>query len=474
LLSSEVLKVRQSRSPFTAQRRAAAPRIDPRHVKLLDLQRQAGNKAVSQMVAAQRQQAAGRPTVQRAMTTKATDLRSQFILRGTYGKIVRALADFEAIRDPKVKAQHAAFLEGLCQVWLRAHPRPTSAREKKQHQQIELLEAEASREFGVLSAQLKYLEGFEPGQGSQGPAQLPGMAPNGRGYVSKQYRVHNDPSQVFTSHAEPFDPNKQFGQFGALSQGARINAAGPAKSLAEGREHKANATQGAGAGALRFASKYKLNAAEIAAIRTYSFTDYAYINPATSNNRARLEKNLDDVKDPSLNKLALTPDRIEMAMKEGAMHAGVLMQALSKIEPFTKKGYRGERLTASDFIKRYVVGAEVSGSNTEPGKAPRGVNYTWFGSASKRRNIAEGYAQGISGDVRPRPDQTVSVLLEMELTNARDIEKLSGTPKGEYEVLILPGAKFVITAVVKAPKSEQLEGDPKATHWAVVRMKQIA
>ena len=102
------------------------------------------------------------------------------------------------------------------------------------------------------------------------------------------------------------------------------------------------------------------------------------------------------------------------------------------------------------------------------------MNYTWFGSASKRRNIAEGYAQGISGDVKPRPDQTVSVLLEMELTNARDIEKLSGTPKGEYEVLILPGAKFVITAVIKAPTGDQVEGDPKATHWAIVRMKQIA
>src|SRR5262249_3383761 len=199
-----------------------------------------------------------------------------------------------------------------------------------------------------------------------------------------------------------------------------------------------------------------LNAAEIAAIRTYSFPDYAYINPSTSNDRGRLERNLDEVKDPSLNKLALTPDRIEMAMKEGAMHAGVLMQALAKIEPFTKKGYRGERIPATDFLKRYIVGAEVSGSNSEPGKAPRGVNYTWFGSASKKRHIAEGYAQGLSGDVRPRPNQTVSVMLEMELTNARDIEKLSGTPKGEYQVLILPGAKFVITGIFKAPKAHQL------------------
>lgn len=458
MLSSEVLKLRQSRSPFTAQRRAAAPRIDPRHAKMLDLQRQAGNKAVSQMVAAQRQTAGARATAQRAMATRATDLKAQFILRGTYGKIVRALADYEAARAPEIKMEYATAIRGLCNTWLKAHPSPKAGKEKQQHQQIEQLEAESFKEMGVLSAQAKYLQGFEDtGPAAPGAKALPGVAPNGRGYLQS-----------------PFDPNQQFGQFGALSLGAKINAAGPAKSLGAGRTHKANATQGAGDAALRVATKYKLNAAEIAAIRTYSFTDYAYINPSVSNNRARLEKNLDDVKDPSLNRLALTPDRIETAMKEGAMHAGVLMQALSKIEPFTKKGYRGERLNAADFIRRYVVGAEVSGSNTEPGKAPRGVNYTWFGSASKRRNIAEGYAQGISGDVKPRPDQTVSVLLEMELTNARDIEKLSGTPKGEYEVLILPGAKFVITAVIKAPTSDQVEGDPKATHWAIVRMKQVA
>ena len=459
MLSSDVLKLHQSRSPFTAQRRAEAQGMDPRHARVLQLQREAGNRAVSQMVAAQRQaggRAGGQARVQRDIATHATDLKAQFILRGTYGKIVRVLADYEGARDPERRMEYATTIRGLCNTWLKAHERATSRKEKKQRQQIEQLEAESFREMGVLAAQLKYLEGFDAtGPIAQGPRQLPGVAASGRGYLQS-----------------PFDENKQFGQFGALSTGAKLGTAGPAKSLAAGREHKANATQGAGKAALGVAQKYNLNAAEIAAIRTYSFPDYSYINPATSNDRGRVGRNLKDVKDPSLNKLALTPDKIELAMKEGAMHAGVLMQALAKIEPFTRKGFRGERLTMAEFHKRYVVGAEVTGNGTKPGD--RGASYSWFGSASKRRNIAVGYSMGTSGDVKPKPNQTVSVMLELELTNARDIEKLSGTPKGEYEVLILPGAKFVITELLKAPEADRVDGDPKATHWALVRMKQIA
>lgn len=477
MLSSDVLNQRQSRSPFTVQRRAVAQQLDPREARVLQLQRDAGNKAVAQMLSAQRQ-AAGPAEVQRAMNTKAGDLRRQFVLRGTYGKIVRVLADFEGSRSSEQKLHYASVLRGLCNTWLKAHERPTSARDKKQRQQIEQLEAESFREMGVLAAQAQYMKGFDanaapagpPAQGprrltgqNQAPAQggqsglLPGVAPNGRGYLQA-----------------PFDPNKQFGQFEALTMGPRLNAAGPAKALARGETVKANATAGADKAAAKVASKYKLSAAEIAAIRTYSFPDYAYMNPATANNRDRVELNMKLSKDNYLKRLVTAPGGVDKAMKEGAMHAGVLMQALAKMEPFTKKGYRGERLTATDFYKKYVVGGQVGGTNKEPGKPGADVTYNRFGSASKRRHIAEGYAQGTAGDLAPLPGETVSVLLEIELTNARDIEALSGAPKGEYEVLILPGAKFMITAVQQAPDNQRPEGKPPATHWAIVKLKQIA
>ena len=478
MLSSEVLKLHRGASPFIAQRRATAQGMDPRHAQVLQLQREAGNKAVTQLVAAQRQ-AGGQARVQRAMTSKASDLgKHQFVLRGTYGKIIRVLADFEGSRTSAQKMQYATTLVALTRTWLEAHPRPGSAREKQQRQKVELLEAESFREIGVLSAQNQYLRGFDANAGPAGPAQgprrltggqnqaspgagpsrrLPGFAPNGRGYLQA-----------------PFDPDKQFGQFEALTMGPRLNAAGPAKALAGGETVKANATAGADKKALKVASKYKLNAAEIAAIRTYSFPDYAYMNPATSNNRKRLEINMKLSKDNYLKRLAGQPGGFDTAMKEGAMHAGVLMQALDKIEPYQKKAYRGERLTAAEFYKRYVVGNVVPGSNKEPGKTSTDVVYNRFGSASKKRHVAEGYAQGTAGDIAALPAETVSVLLEVELTNARDIEALSGAPKGEYEVLILPGARFQITAIQQAPDNQRPEGKPPATHWAIVKLKQIA
>ena len=38
----------------------------------------------------------------------------------------------------------------------------------------------------------------------------------------------------------------------------------------------------------------------------------------------------------------------------------------------------------------------------------------------------------------------------------------------------LPGAKFVITGIQKPSEKERVPGNPPATHWAIVRMKQIA
>jgi hypothetical protein len=459
LLSSELLAQRYSRSPFTAQRRAVVQGMDPRHAQVLQLQRDAGNKAVAQMVAAKKQPGT-RVGVQRAISSKAADLgKHQFLLRGTYGKIIRVLADYEGARSAPQRMQYVMTLLGLADTWLKDHPRPSSSREKQQREKIQLLEAECLREMSVHAAQQKYMEGFEnTGPAAQGPRQLPGMAPNGRGYLQA-----------------PFDPNQQFGQFGTLSMGAKVGAAGPAKSLGAGKAFKDSATAGAGKDALKFASKYKLTAAEIAAIRTYSFPDYAYIVPAAANSPGYVKQGLEKSLDPSLKRLAGSAVDLNNAMKEGALHTGMLMQALAKIEPYARKGYRGERLTVAEFYRRYVVGAEISGADTESGKPARGMEFNRFGSASKRRSVAEAYAQGAgSGDQKINDDQTVSVILELELTNAREIEKLSGSPKGEYEVLILPGAKFVITGMPKVPEDDRVPGKPAATHWAIVRMKQIA
>ena len=68
----------------------------------------------------------------------------------------------------------------------------------------------------------------------------------------------------------------------------------------------------------------------------------------------------------------------------------------------------------------------------------------------------------------------MSVLLEIELTNGRDISLLSGAVKKEEEVLILAGAKFAIQGFSFRSKEEQHAGKPPATAWYVVKLKQIA
>jgi hypothetical protein len=447
------------RSPFTAQRQAIAGGMDPRHAGVLQLQREAGNKAVAQLVTAQRA-SAGQGTVQRAMTSRARDLgRHQRILVGTYGKIVRVLADYEGARSASERHRYVLLLLALSDTWLQKHADAKSSRERQQRDKVQLLEAECLRELSNKAAQEKYLEGFDPAsQGSKWNPEVPGTAPNGQRYDQA-----------------PFDPREQFGQMGALSQGAKLNAAGPATTLAGGGTTGDTATKGADKAALKLASKYQLTAAEIAAIRTYSFPDYGYIVPASGNSRDYVQQGLAKSKDPALKRLAASSKDINMAMKEGAMHTGVLMQALGKLPPWKGKAFRGERLTEAAFNTRYEIGKVISGVTNESGAPARGYELNRFGSASRERSVADKYSRGRgSGDQEIADDQTVSVVLELELTNARDIEKLSGSPNKEAEVLTLPGAKFAITAVLDMPWPDRKLGNPIATKWALVQAKQIA
>lgn len=499
MLSSDVLKLHQGRSPFTAQRRAAAPRLDPRHAHVLQLQRDAGNRAVTQMVAAQRQQrqAAGQVPVQRALASKASDLgKHQRVLLGTYGKIIRVLADYEGARSHQEKMELVSTLGGLAKTWLANHQRPTSSREKQQREKVQLLEMEISREITNQAAQEKYLEGFDAKRVDAfdqakahqqalagGPRLLPGFAPNGRGYT-----------------VSPFDEKKQFGGYDALSRGAGANAAGPARSLAAGQAWTGNATEGANKKAARLATRYQLTAAELAAVRAYTMSDYSYINPAMQNDRTKLENDLRRGQDPNLQDIltldlrsdknrkgGALPTGVDRARKEGAMHAAVMLQALAKLPVYAKKSYRGERMSLNSFYTRFKKGSVTGGGRTDPNNPVADVVFTRFGSASKQRDVASRFSHG-EGDVKPGPNDTVSILCEIDVTNARDVSAISAAPKkiqaatqqggpkasSEEEVLLLPGAKFIIEEVAQRPESERRPGrDPHAQAWYLVRMKQI-
>jgi hypothetical protein len=143
---------------------------------------------------------------------------------------------------------------------------------------------------------------------------------------------------------------------------------------------------------------------------------------------------------------------------EGALHGGMLTQALSKLPPYKEVTYRGTRENPADFKRKYVDGKTLP-------------PYTTFSSASKVRAKAQTFADGTGGNFSPPADRTVSVVFVVVMNNGRDISKLS-VMGDEKEVLILPGAVFKVDRVVRMPRGS--EGNPKATDWYTVFLNQVA
>jgi len=401
-------------SARTITRQATAARVQPpTQARVLELQRSAGNRAVTQLLQPQRP-----APVQRAIGTRAGDLVPYMSsLTGTYAKMIWALRDFHRSKNDVDKITYANAIRGLARTWLDSHARPRTARDRTRFEKVIQLEAEASREHGVLLAQAQYLKDLESGG------------------------------------------------FQAAGGITRMHAVNPAKELRAGRTDT-KTYKGADERAAELVAKYKLSAAEIAAIRTFTLPDYAYINPATANSESWLQSNILGAKDPKLQQqygpVASTAgdpwagSGLKRLMAEGAAHAGMLMQALSKLDPYTETTFRGERLTINEYVKKYRKGAELP--------------FHAFSSAAKERSVAEGYADGTAGDIKPAADKTVSVLVEVKMTNGRDISTLSAAMLPEEEVLILPGSKFKVDGISK--RTGAPPGQPPAKYWFVVHLTQ--
>jgi hypothetical protein len=423
LLSTDVLTSRQTRSPFTAQRRADAAGLDPRQAQVLQLQRQAGNKAVSSILGRQQ-----RPAIQRELSYRASDLAPHMrALTGTYAKIVWALRDFHAASDPQARITYAGFIKGLCDVWLRDHAgswgkgKPVSSlfgagRTDAQRVIIARLGAEAGREHQKLSGDAAYLA------------------------------------------------KMRSGGFTAMGDTTRLNVDQASKSLAAGQTAP-RAGRGTDEKAVETIRKYKLTEAEIAAVRIFTVSDYTYINPAKAGSDSWMRANVLLSKDPRMKeRFAPRPyagddpwsGHAGATMKqEGLEHAAMLMQALTKLPAYNQVTYRGTRVTPDDFKARFTEGKEVP--------------FTSFASSAKQRAVAQSFADG-GGDISPANDAIVSVVFVVEGKNGRDISKISAATKPEDEVLILPGSTFTVSKVVPASKGNP--GKPEAKAWYTVFLKQ--
>jgi hypothetical protein len=121
------------------------------------------------------------------------------------------------------------------------------------------------------------------------------------------------------------------------------------------------------------------------------------------------------------------------------------------------KCYRGEVLKKADFDEKYI---ETGKGKYRP--KDKIMRRTSISSMSRLEKKAKDFWP-IAGPKVPAPKQ--NVLYEVEVTNGRNIEKLSNNA-GEAEVATLPGAEFEITS------AEMLKHPSGSNMYFLVKAKQ--
>lgn len=376
--------------------------------RLLAVQRRAGNTAVCALI-----EGHASPAVQRSIGVSVAELSKlrtgnklqRALASSTFDKLVAVRVRYDKAKDPLDRLLFADALAGLSDRWLAAHGNTKSQADLKRRPVVEDLQAHALRAASKIRAERIYMKEMEGG----------GL--KGVGATTK------------------------------------LNAVGQAKGLAQG---KTSPSAGAGDAAAALAAEHKLTAAEIAAIRVYTLPDYTYLNPAVANSDGWMESRLAEAKDLH----AFKKVDAKVLKGEGALHAGMMMQGLSKLPPWKGLTYRGMRMSPEKFADDYYKGATI-------------VNAA-FTSSAKIESAARKFADGVGGDTPPAPAQTVSVLCKINLTNGRDIATLSAAAVKEDEVLVLPSAELRVDSIELHATGSRGSTHVPATSWATVHMTQLS
>ena len=236
-----------------------------------------------------------------------------------------------------------------------------------------------------------------------------------------------------------------------------------------------------------------LSKAEVLAVRVYTASNYKYINPAVANQKDRPKDRKTDwmdnshKPDPSQAEAILqeeaakrgwrppTPAEIEAKRREleqklkeyeeagkqtlyeeGALHAGMMLEAFKKLPPERGEVYRGARMNQEMFNREYSKGKVIT--------------YESFASSATDPHTARNFANGLDG---ANPDQTISVYAIAVVFDARNIKKLSVVPK-ENEWLISPGTQLRVDRIEDDLEQHPGLGNaPPATVWKKVFLTQV-
>jgi hypothetical protein len=411
-------------APAEKQQEALAPdEATPEEARLFTLQRQAGNRAVTVLLRGEVSAA-----VQRAIPTQLTDLGARtwkerafttFAGADTYLKIINVLTDYHGSKTDEDKLELADVLMGLTDHWLAKQERDPNRQASKTQRNRTLSIKNLGRQARAEARELRRKKS-PPGQ---------------KDYLDKLGA----------------------GGFQGVERGrTKVSVTDPAEDLAAGKED--SNVKGADARAVALVAKHRLTADEIAAIRIFTAPDYTYINPALANSVSWLKDNLAKSKDPHIQDLVGRNVDPATLMKEGAEHGAKALNAIKRLPAYTEIAYRGERISVSSFKKNY------KDSSTK--------YFGGFGSAAKKREVAQNYAVGRKTDIGITDDDVVSVLaLVFPKTKARDISLLSASPKEEEEIVILPNTTYTIERWFPVPPPAD-RGDPPTAHWYMVYLRE--
>ena len=197
------------------------------------------------------------------------------------------------------------------------------------------------------------------------------------------------------------------------------------------------------------ATEHGLDQAESGALSAYTANEFQYINPATAFDKPWMQ---------SQEKTKMMKGTEKERFEEGSLHGAMMMEAMAKLPVWTGEGFRGERLTPTQFEEQYTEdGSTVTAKQSTQVKAQ-------FWSVSTDRSTAESFATNAS-----IPEATISMLYIIKVGNARDLQAFSLNPD-EDEVLCPAGSKVTVTKVEKQRSGSK--GQPAATAWYHVYLSQ--
>jgi hypothetical protein len=140
--------------------------------------------------------------------------------------------------------------------------------------------------------------------------------------------------------------------------------------------------------------------------------------------------------------LLANAQKLAQVKADALRHAPLVLQAVSKLEPFDQTAYRGERWSAAVFKTLYR-------DNLHKQMKPA----TRFLSASTKEDKAKTFARGSDP-----ADQQEGALIKIKCNGfkARDIHLLSHV-RHELEVLLLPGAKIYIDDITETDPKQRAQ-----------------